>query len=45
MCNFADDTTIYACDASIEAVMIRLEGDMHWLMNWFTCNGMKANPS
>ena len=45
ICNFADDTTIYACDTSIEAVMIRLEGDVHRLMQWFTDNGMKANPS
>ena len=28
ICNFADDATIYACDTSIEAVMIRLEGDV-----------------
>ena len=25
--------------------MIRLEGDVHRLMKWFTDNGMKANPS
>ena len=45
ICNFADDTTIYACDTSIEAVMIRLEGDVYKMMKWFTDNGMKANPS
>jgi len=45
ICNFADDTTIYACDTSIEAVMIRLESDVYRLMKWFTDNGMKANPS
>ena len=45
VCNFADDTTIYACNASIDAVMTRLEGDMHRLMKWFSCNGMTANPS
>ena len=28
ICNFADDTTVYACDTSIEAVMIRLESDV-----------------
>ena len=27
ICNFADDTTVYAFDTSIEAVMIRLEND------------------
>ena len=45
ICNFADDTTFYACETSIEAVMIRLEGDVYRLMKWFTDNGMKANPS
>ena len=45
ICNFADDTTIYACGTSIEAVVIRLEGDVYRLSKWFTDNGMKANPS
>ena len=45
ICNFADDTTIYACDTSIEAVMTRLEGDVYRMMKWYTDNGMKANPS
>ena len=45
ICSFADDTTIYACEISIEAVMIRLEGDVYMLMKWFTDNGMKTNPS
>jgi len=43
--NFADDTTICACDTSIEAVMISLESDLQWVLQWFTDNGMKANPS
>ena len=45
ICNFADDATIYAYDTSIEAAMIRLEGDVHRLMKRFADNGMKANPS
>ena len=45
ICNFADDTTIYACDTDVEAVIIRLEGDLQGLMQWFTNNGMSANPS
>ena len=45
VCNFADDTTIYACDTSIEAVIIRLESDLHRMLQWFNDNGMKANPS
>ena len=45
ICNFADDTTIYARDTSIEAVIIRLESDLHRMLQWFTDNGMEANPS
>ena len=45
ICNFADDTTIYACDTDVEAVMIRLENDLQGLMQWFTNNGMSTNPS
>ena len=45
VCNFADDTTIYACDTSIEAVIIRLESDPHRMLQWFNDSGMKANPS
>ena len=45
ICNFADDTTIYACDTSVEAVIIRLETDLHRMLQWFNENGMKANPS
>ena len=45
ICNFADDTTIYACDTDVEAVMIRLENDLQGLMQWFNNNGMSANPS
>ena len=44
-CNFADDTIIYACDTSIEAVIIRLESDLHRMMEWFNDNGMKAHSS
>ena len=28
ICNFADDTTIYACDTSIDAVTIKLKDDL-----------------
>ena len=45
ICSFADDTTIYAYETDVEAVMIRLEGDLQRLMLWFTNNGMSANPS
>ena len=45
ICNFADDTSIYACDTSIEAAIIKLESDLHGMLQWLTDNGMKANPS
>ena len=32
ICNSADDTTTYACDTSIEAVIIRLESDLHKML-------------
>ena len=45
ICNFADDTTIYACDTSIEAVIIRLESNLHRMLRWLTDNDMKPNPT
>ena len=45
MCNFADDTTIYACGTSIDAVTIKLKYDLQKLLDWFKNNGMCANPS
>ena len=32
ICNFADNTKIYECDTSIEAVIIKLESDLHRLL-------------
>ena len=37
------DITIQACDTSIEAVIIRLESDLHKMLQWFTDKDMKAN--
>ena len=45
ICNFADDTTIYACDTSIDAVTIKLKDDLQKLLDWFKNNGMCANPA
>ena len=45
ICNFADDTAIYAWDRSIEAVISRLVSELHRMLQWFTDTGMKANPS
>ena len=45
MCNFADDTTIHACDTSIEAVTINLKDHLQKPLDWFKNNGMCVNPS
>ena len=44
ICNFADDTTIYACGTSIDAVTIKLKDDLQKLLDWFKNNRMCANP-
>ena len=45
ICNFADDTTLYACDKSIDTVIVKLEDDLQKILNWFKENGMCANPA
>ena len=45
ICNFADDTTTYACDTNVDSVIIKLERDLHGLLEWYAANGMCANPS
>ena len=43
VCNYADDTTLYACDHSLENVMFRLEHDSIEAIIWFQNNYMKLN--
>ena len=45
ICNFADDTTIYACDRFIDIVIVKLEDDLQKILDWFKENGMCANPA
>ncbi len=45
ICSFADDTTIYACDTSIDTVTIKLKDDLQKLLDWFKNNRMCANPA
>ena len=45
ICNFADDTTLYACDKSIDTVIVKLEDDLQKILNWFKENRMCANPA
>ena len=43
ICNYADDTTIYACDNNIDNVLTRLENDSNIIIQWFADNFMKLN--
>ena len=43
ICNYADDTTIYACRKNIDNVIWSLENDSTVIIQWFTDNFMKLN--
>ena len=43
ICNYADDTTIYACHKNIDNVIRSLESDSNVIIQWFTDNFMKLN--
>ena len=43
ICNYADDTTIFACDTNIESVIKTLESDALKIAEWFPNNFMKLN--
>ena len=43
ICNYADDTTIYACDGNIEGVIATLESDALKIAEWFPNNCMNLN--
>ena len=43
VCNFADDTTPYACDTNLENLMSRLEFATEQAVEWFEINYMKLN--
>ena len=40
ICNYADDTTIYACGPNIENVIMHLENDALKITEWFPNNCM-----
>ena len=44
VCNFADDNTIFVCDATLQSVVADLEMDMKSSVQCFDENGMVANP-
>ena len=43
VCNFADDSTIYALDDSIETILRLLKGDINTALKWFKYNQMVTN--
>lgn len=45
VCNFADDTTLYACDMKLNNVLNQLEDNAHTAILWFENNYMKLNQS
>ena len=45
ICYFAVDTKVYACDKSIDTVIVKLEDDLQKILNCFKQNGMCANPA
>ena len=45
ICNFADDDTIYSCGMDLHEIATNLKSDLSRLLEWFTNNGMVANPN
>jgi hypothetical protein len=43
VCNFADDTTLYACHMDLNTVLKTLEHDSLLAIEWFRANYMKLN--
>ena len=44
ICKFADDATTYWCDKIIDSVIIKIERDLHGLLEWYIANDMSTNP-
>ena len=45
ICNFADDTTLYACGKELDTISFKLEIETNRAMQWLKDNEMAANPS
>ena len=45
ICNYADDTTPYAVDMTLEGLMTKLECTTNSAIQWFCNNGMRLNYS
>ena len=44
ICDFADVNTIFASGNELHEIATVLRNDLSKLLEWFTCNGMVANP-
>ena len=45
LCNYADDNTLYQCDASLSELISKLETSARSVIQWFGYNYMKLNES
>ena len=45
ICNFTDDTTLYACGKELDTISFKLEIQTNIAMQWLKDNEMVANPS
>ena len=45
ICNFADDTTLYACGKELDTISFKLEIGTNTVIQWLKDNEMVANPS
>ena len=43
VCNFADNTTFYACDNDLNSLINILEHDSHLAIEWLENNSVKLN--
>ena len=43
VCNFADDTTFYACDKDLNSLINTLEHNSYQAIDWFENNSIKLN--
>ena len=43
VCNFAADTTLYACDISLNDIVTKLESSASLVIDWFTNNYTSLN--
>ena len=45
ICNFADDTTLYACGKDLDTISSKLELETNTAIQWLKDDEMLANPS